>query len=56
MREIAQAAAAVFLLHRDAEQAELAHLRPEVARELVVRSISAARGAIGYVFGIMRPD
>ena len=35
MLEIAEAGAAIFLLDRDAVQAERADLRPEVARELV---------------------
>jgi hypothetical protein len=33
--EIAEARAAIFLLHGDAVQAEFAHLRPEIARKLV---------------------
>ena len=33
--EVAEARAAVLLLHRDAEQAQLAELRPQCARELV---------------------
>ena len=35
MLEIAEARAAIFLLDRDAVQAERAELRPEIARELV---------------------
>ena len=38
--------AAVLLLDGDAEQAEVAELAPQVHREFVERSISAARGAI----------
>ena len=34
--EVAHAGAAVFLLHGDAEHAEIAELAPEVGRELVV--------------------
>ena len=36
MLEIAEAGAAIFLLDRDAVQAERAHLRPQVAREDIV--------------------
>ena len=36
MLEVAQAEAAVFLLDGDAVQAELAHLRPQLAREPVL--------------------
>ena len=35
--QVAEAAAAFLLLHGDAEQAEVAKVRPEVARELVAR-------------------
>jgi hypothetical protein len=35
VRQVAHARAAVFLVHRDAEDAELAHLLPQVHRELV---------------------
>jgi hypothetical protein len=35
MLEIAEPCAAILLRHRDAVQAERAHLRPEIARELV---------------------
>ena len=49
MLEIAQARAAILLLDGDAEQAERADLRPQVAREIgCSRSISAARGAISF--------
>ena len=43
---VAQTGAAVLLLDRDAVQAERAEARPQIARELVVRSIVSARGAI----------
>jgi hypothetical protein len=36
VREVAHVAAAVLLLHRDAEQAHVAELAPQVGREFVV--------------------
>ena len=49
MREIAQPGAAVLLLDGDAEQAELAHLRPQIAREGVgaVDLVGARRDLVG---------
>jgi hypothetical protein len=37
MLEIAEARAAILLLDRDAQQAEIAHLPPQIHRELVGR-------------------
>ena len=46
MLEIAQPEAAEGLLDRDAVQAQLAHLRPELAGKAFSASIRAAIGAI----------
>ena len=48
MGEIAEAGAAVFLFHRDAVQAERAHLRPQLAREHIVAVdlVGARRDAV----------
>ena len=48
MFEIAQAGAAIFLVHRDAVQAERAHFRPQVAREhvIAVDLLGARRDAV----------
>ena len=48
MLEIAEARAAVFLLHRNAMKAKRAHLRPQVARKdiLAIDRVSARRDAV----------
>jgi hypothetical protein len=46
VREVAESRAAVGFVDRDAEQAEVAQLAPQVGRKQVSRSIAAARGAI----------
>jgi hypothetical protein len=51
--EIAQAEAAELFLHRDAVQAELAHLGPQLAREFVgaVDLLGQRRNAVGREAG-----
>ncbi len=46
VRQVAKAGAAIFLIDRNAVQAERPHFGPEVARKTLLRSISSARGAI----------